>query len=100
MEVAKRDEIFGVLREMSDRQVDPAVKKRLLTLIGRPNEDIKDELLGLIDDIAYFSWTSDFEIGVMHTIWCNIGGSELELQERNRNLQDTPENKAKYKWER
>lgn len=86
MDVEKRDEMFGILCKMSDRQVDPAVKARLQGFIGRPNEEVKDELLGLIDDTVYCSWTSNFEIQVMESIWFEIGGSPEELKERNAQL--------------
>jgi hypothetical protein len=86
---------------MSDRQVDPAVKTRLATLRGRANADIKDELLGLIDDIVYCSWTSDFEIMVLETIWFGVGGSKEELSERNAQMNDPATRKAlkeRFKW--
>ena len=98
MEVADRDEMFNILCEMSDRQVDRKVKDRLKAFLGRPNEEIKDELLGLVDDIVFYSWTSDFEIKVLEQIWCGCGGSMQELH--SRKVEDTPENRAKYKWQR
>lgn len=61
MNIAVRDEIFGTLCELSDRQCDPHVKDRLKTFIGRSNDDVKDELLGLIDDCVYAAWTSNFD---------------------------------------
>jgi len=99
---AKRDEMFGILCKMSDRQVDQAVKDRLQTFIGRTNEEIKDELLGLIDDSVFCAWTSDFEIRVMERIWFEIGGSKEELAERNGQLEDKSkleEFKARFKWQ-
>lgn len=100
MEVEKRDEMFNILSGMSDRQVDPAAKARLKTLIGRPNAEIKDELLGLIDDIVYCAWTSDFEIRVLETIWFNIGGSPEELAQRNAQLDEKKEEfKNRFKWQ-
>lgn len=98
MEQKDRDEAFDLIAGMSDRQVDPQVKTRLKAMMGQPNEEIKDELLGLIDDIAFYAWTSDFEIRVLHTIWLNVGGTEEEL--RNRDVSMTEDNKAKYKWAR
>lgn len=98
MEVAERDKMFDLIAGMSDRQVDPQAKTRLKALMGRPNEEIKWELLGLIDDIAFYAWTSGFEIRVLHTIWLNVGGTEEEL--KNRDVSMTEENKAKYKWQR
>ncbi len=98
MDQAKRDEMFGILCEMSDRQVDPKAKQRLRAFVGRTNEEIKDELLGLIDDIVHASWTSGFEIRCLHAMWCSIGGSDKELKERNANLVINEETRAKYKW--
>lgn len=101
IEVAARDEMFNILCQLSDRQCDPHVKARLKTFIGRPNEEIKDELLGLIDDSVYCAWTSDFEIKVMDTIWMGIGGSDQELKERNAKLNDPAmkeEFKQRFKW--
>ena len=101
MEIDKRDEMFDMISGMSDRQVDPAVKTRLATLRGRANADIKDELLGLIDDIVYCSWTSDFEIMVLETIWFGVGGSKEELSERNAQMNDPATRKAlkeRFKW--
>ena len=85
MEIQDRDEMFNMICQMSDQQVDENVKRRLQKLIGRPNTDIKDELLGLIDDIAFYAWTSNFEIQALHVIWLNIGGSEEELSKRKGN---------------
>ena len=102
MEADKRDEMFDMLCSMSDRQVDPQVKARLKTLKGRPNEEIKDELLGLIDDIVYCAWTSDFEIKVLNAMWEQIGGSKEQLAERNAQLNDPAkkeEFKARFKWQ-
>lgn len=98
MVVEARDKMFDILCQMSDRQVDPKAKERIKALMGRPNEEIKDELLGLIDDIVYCSWTSSFEIKVLETIWMGCGGTKEELH--NRSVADTPENRAKYKWQR
>src|SRR4051812_45273731 len=99
MEVAFRDETFELLCQISDQQVDAAVKRRLKAFRGRPNEEVKDELLGLIDDIVYCAWTSDFELKALYVIWLEIGGSEEELAERNRTLVHNEVNQAKYKWE-
>jgi hypothetical protein len=101
IEVVARDEMFNILCQMSDRQVDQQVKDRLKTFMGRPNAEIKDELLGLIDDSVYCAWTSDFEIRVMDTIWMGIGGSDQELKERNAKLNDPSmkeEFKQRFKW--
>jgi hypothetical protein len=62
MSVSERDELFSIICEASDRQVDPIVKRRLESYIGKPHEEIKDLLLDLLDDIAYRSLTSNFEI--------------------------------------
>ena len=101
IEVVDRDEMFNILCQMSDRQVDKQVKCRLNTFMGRPNAEIKDELLGLIDDSVYCAWTSDFEIAVMNIIWMEIGGSEQELKERNfemNNPKMKEEFKQRFKW--
>lgn len=97
MEITERDKVFETICAISDRNVDPAVKVRLREFIGRENADIKDELLGLIDDIVFCAWTSDFELNVLHVVWLQIGGSEQELLDRKP--VDTPENQAKYKWQ-
>lgn len=100
LEVKKRDEMFATIMEMSDRQVDPIVKNRLKSFLNRSNEDIKDELLGLIDDIVCCSWTSDFEISILNIIWMNIGGSKTELLKRNKQLPlKMKEWQDKYKWQ-
>lgn len=102
LDLATRDEAFGQLLSMSDRGVDEKAKIRIRTFLGRPNAEIKDELLGLIDDCVHAAWTSDFEIWAMNTIWENIGGSKEELQDRNRQLDD-PSGKEKlrsrFKWQ-
>lgn len=82
MEIAIRDEIFDILCQMSDRQVDRNVKDRLKKFIGRPDAEIKNELLALIDDIVYFSWTSNQEIKALEQIWFECGGSKEELKNR------------------
>ena len=101
--IEERDKMIGILCSISDQQFDAAAKKRLSAMIGRPNEDIKDELLGLIDDCVYYSWSGGFEITTLRIIWEEIGGSPEELQARNRALNDPnkrEELKTKYKWQR
>jgi hypothetical protein len=93
-----RDDMLNVMCEMSDRQVDPKAKERMKLMLGRSNADIKDELLGLLDDIAFYAWTSDFEIRVLERIWFGCGGTQEEIQARDTSM--TAENKAKYKWHR
>ena len=104
--VDKRDEIFGMICEMSHQQVEPVVKTRLKAMAGKSNEDIKDELLGLIDDIVFCSWTSGFEIKILDHVWHSIGGSQEELDSRNRTLSEDMKDKdkkkalqEKYKWQ-
>lgn len=98
MSLELRDETFRTLCKISDQNCDQHVKRRLTAMIGRSHTDIKDELLGLLDDAACYAWTSDFEMMVMDAVWRSIGGTEAELN--SRNTEDTPENRAKYKWER
>lgn len=104
MDITKRDEMFDILCRLSDRQCDPIVKKRIKTLMGRPNEEIKDELLGIIDDAVYSSLTSNFEIMAMNHIWQAIGGTAQELAARNALLdtEDPSERKElqeRFKWQ-
>lgn len=99
MEAGYRDKLFEILCGLSDRQFDDRAKERLRAMIGRPNEDIKDELLGLIDDIVLYAWSSDFEINALDFIWKKIGGTDEELRNPVR-TRDTPENRSKYKWRR
>lgn len=86
----------------SDRMLDDCVKPRLQALKGRPLEDVKDELLGIIDDCVYAALTSDFVVQVLHILWLNCGGSEQELQERNALLRDDSkieELRPRFKWQ-
>lgn len=76
MLIDARDNLFHILCQMSDNQVDPTVKERLEEFIGKPDEDILTPLLYLIDDCCYFSLTSEFEINVLDRIWKDIGGTE------------------------
>jgi hypothetical protein len=96
MEIKDRDEIFDIICRLSEQVLDPVVIPRLQALKNRSSEDIKDELLGIIDDIVFCAWSSDFIISVLHKVWISSGGKEEELT--NRNTSPTPENKAKYKW--
>lgn len=80
-----RDEIFKMLCQLSDRQFDSSLKPRVLALVGRPNEDIKDELLQIIDDCINGALCSDFEIKVLNVVWLCCGGTDEELLNRNRN---------------
>ena len=78
--IDKRDEMFEIMIQMSDRQVDPQVKTRLKTFIGKPNEEVKDQLIDLINDVVHYALTSDFEIKVMDIIWKEIGGTQEDLE--------------------
>lgn len=101
MNSSQRDGIFRQICQISDRQVDPQVKARLCALIGRTNEGIKDELLGLIDDIVFFAWTGDFESQVLQIVWRQIGGSDEELAARNaeiKNPDKADELQRRFKW--
>lgn len=100
MDIEFRDKTFELMLNISDAGFDALAKQRLKTFMGRPNEEIKDELLGLIDDIVYYAWSSSFELMVLDQVWKEIGGSQKELEERNKTNLDTPENKLKYKWMR
>ena len=98
----KRDEMIDLLCQGSDRQIDDCVKPRLQALKGRANEDVKDELLGIIDDCVYAALTSDFTITAMNIMWENCGGTKQELQERNRLLDDDAmieELRPRFKWQ-
>lgn len=86
MKQEDRDELFLILTQLSDAQFDPAPKAHLKTLMGRPNEEIRKELLFLLDDCVYGSLCSSFEIAALDAIYHSIGGSEQEkldlMQER------------------
>lgn len=102
MNIETRDNTFDIICKISDQNVDPIIKNRLHAMVGRPNEDIKDELLGLIDDIVFSSLTSDFVIQCLSTVWESIGGSKKELAERNQQLQDSEkkeEFQKRFKWQ-
>lgn len=92
------DAIFNCLLSMSNSQIDEKAKRRIEKLLGRSNEDIKDELLGLIDDMVFFSLASNIVIISLDYVWKSCGGTKEEL--RTRSVADTPENREKYKWER
>lgn len=77
-----RDHMFDIICQMSDSQVDPVVKTTLKEFIGKPNEEVKDPLIDLLDKIVYSALTSDFEIKVLNYIWFEIGGTEEELSKR------------------
>jgi hypothetical protein len=103
MDISQRDKIFGILCSISDQQFDASAKRRLAAMIGRPNEDIKDELLGLVDDCVYYAWSGGFEIATLRFLWEDIGGSPEELAARNAALKEPArreELKNKYKWQR
>lgn len=98
MNETDRDAAFNLLIAMSDRQVDPIVKRRLTAMLGRPNAEIKNRLLGLMDDVAFGELTSNFELRVLDFIWRNAcGGTHTELT--TRDVSDTPENREGYGWE-
>jgi hypothetical protein len=103
MEESARDEMIDILCTMSDRQVEPCVKPRLREIKGRPNAEVLDEFMGIIDDCVFAAWTSDFEIKVMHTMWISMGGTEEALAARNDSFRTaTPEQmqemQTRYKW--
>ena len=97
--IEARDELLATLCKLSDQQFDDSLKPRLRAIMGRPNAEIKDELLGIIDDCTYCSLCSAFEIKALHYIWIGCGGTEQELAERNRSLVATAEQQKKYKWQ-
>ena len=82
MSTKHRDKILNTLCCMSDRQVDDKIKPKIRALIGRSNEDIKDDLLSIIDECVYGALTSDFEIRVLNIIWQQCGGTDEELKNR------------------
>jgi hypothetical protein len=103
VEINERDGMIDVLCSMSDRQVDSIVKPRLQAIKGRPNSEVLDEFMGIIDDCVYSALTSDFEIRVMHVMWLNMGGTEESLTTRNQLLgKATLEQKVdlqnRFKW--
>lgn len=95
MNIEERDHMFDLICQMSDRQVDPYVKRRLPPLKSKPNEEIKDELLGIIDAIIYCAFTSSFELTMLQIIWKDIGGTNQELEDRTKLPYE--EVKKKYK---
>lgn len=101
----KRDEMIGILCELSDKQFEPCAKERLKAIVGRTDNEAKDELLGLIDDCVFCAWCSNFEIKIMNILWEMSGGTPEELAERNRLLQEASvpvlkEFEQRFKWKR
>lgn len=84
MTESKRDEMFDIICKMSDHQVDPIVKNELKEFIGKPNEEVKDKLLILLDKIVHNALTSDFEIKILNFIWLDIGGKKEDLDNRKK----------------
>jgi hypothetical protein len=104
IEESVRDEMIDNLCQLSDRQVEPCVKPRLQAIKGRPNKEVLDEWLGIIDDCVYAAWTSGFEIKVMHIMWLKMGGTEDALAQRNATFRTaSPEKmlefKERFKWQ-
>lgn len=97
-----RDIVIDQMCKLSDNALDAMIKPRLQALRGRPDIEIKDELLGIIDDCVAGSLTSDLMIYCLRKMWERCGGTKEEIIERNYLLKD--ENninklKLKYKWE-
>jgi hypothetical protein len=104
MEESARDELIDILCKMSDRQVEPCVKPRLQAVKGRPNAEVLDEWMGIIDDCVYAAWTSDFEIKAMHMMWIGMGGTEESLAARNQllraaSVETKKEMQGRFKWQ-
>ncbi len=75
-------DLIDVLIQAPDRQLDDKLKPRLTALKNRPLPEIKDELLGIIDDCVFGSLTSGMVIRLLHNFWIHCGGTEKELQQR------------------
>lgn len=105
MSEEKRDYFFRVLCELPDEQVHPKAKRRIESLIGRSDAEIKDELLGIVHDCICCGLASESETKTLAAIWEKIGGTAEELREINLRLENaTAEEKAaidqKLKWQR
>lgn len=104
MEEAQRDELIDILCQLSERQLEPCVKPRLQAIKGRPNAEVLDEWMGIIDDCVCAAWTSDFEIRTMHMVWIRMGGTEEALTARNQLLrtasaEQKQEMQSRHKWQ-
>lgn len=86
MEAIHRDEAIDILCKFPDQALEACVKPRLQAIKGRPNSEVLDEWLGIIDDCVFAAWTSDFMIRSLHVIWLEIGGTEEFLNQRNQSI--------------
>ena len=94
------EKIIEMLCISSDRALDDRIKPRLRALVGR--DDIKDELMGIIDDCVFAGLTSDLVISILHRLWQDEGGTIEELKKRNDLLREgelSEEMKKKFKWQ-
>ena len=66
--IESRDQLFNLICGGNDREVDPQVKDRLREFLGKANDEVKDPLLGLIDDCVFCSLTSDAVICCLNFI--------------------------------
>lgn len=74
-----RDAILSELLHLSDRQLDPAAKKRIRDLIGLSDRDVREPLHNLRDLCVRYSWCSSFELSVLTVLIHPLGITEQEV---------------------
>lgn len=78
-----KDDILFMLCELSEDQLDPSVKTKLLALVGLSCKDTKDKLLAILDDCVAGSLCSGFVITTLDLLWRDFcGGTQEELDNR------------------
>lgn len=81
MNETQRDELFSILLEMSDLQFDGKAKEQLKNMVGRPNAEIRLELVALIDDCVRYSWVGCMELKALQFVHMKMGGTESDFTE-------------------
>lgn len=82
-----QNEFIHLVCSMSDREVDPTVKTRLAALRNKPNSEIIEEWLSILDDCCNYALTNDFIISCLSAAWTMMGGTdELKKQFRDKRV--------------
>jgi hypothetical protein len=71
----KWKELFTILSEAPDSQIDPSVTPRLKAL-AESDDVASDDLLKILDDCAYASLASGFAMAAMDIVWQDMLASE------------------------
>ena len=85
-DTSTRDRVLEIICSISVDALDNSINIRLKDLIGKSDAEIKDKLLGIIDDCAFASLATTVLITSLDHLWRSIGGTEEELVERNKQL--------------